>query len=464
MKDKVNGTPVVSGRRTWKHEAVPEPAKSTSTKVDDTFPAPVRSEAFHGVVGEIVQMLGPQTEADPAALLIHLLTEVGNIFGRNVYSTAGGTRHHCNIFSVLVGNTSKGRKGTAAAAVRHVTKVMDSDWYENRVRSGLSSGEGVKWAVRDAVYREEQVKKNGRRTGETETVCVDEGVTDKRLLAVEGEFASVLQVMARDKNTLSAILRLAWDGHRLAALTKNDPITVTDAHISVIGHITREELAQLMSATESANGFGNRFLWIAVQRSKFLPEGGDLSRLDFRPAVAHLTRVRELARTLGEVRRDNQAKALWAELYPTLSKAKPGLLGKVTDRAEAQVLRLSLLYALLDQSTSVRVEHLRAALAVWDYSERSAKWIFGNSTGNRNADMILTALQRVGIAGLSETEINVDVFNRHQSSEQIHQALGVLAQGQLAVCQKLQTTGRPAQRWYASEVVPKQSTAPKGAN
>ena len=39
-----------------------------------------------------------------------------------------------------------------------------------------------------------------------------EGVRDKRLLVFEGEFAQVLRVMRRDGNTLSGILRNAWDG------------------------------------------------------------------------------------------------------------------------------------------------------------------------------------------------------------------------------------------------------------
>lgn len=326
---------------------------ATPTPEADTFPAPAKVEAFHGVAGEIVRALEPQTEADPVALLIHLLTEVGSIIGRTVYSTAGGERHHCNLFSALVGNTSKGRKGTAAAAARHVTHPPDQDWRENRVLPGLSSGEGLKWAVRDALYRDEPVKEKGKRTGKTESVCVDTGVEDKRLLAIESEFASVLQAMARERNTLSAALRQAWDGHRLSALTKHDAMTATDPHISVIGHITREELRQLLTATDSANGFGNRFLWVAVRRSKYLPEGGDLPATDLKESLDWLRKIKVKASRGGELRRDDAARALWAEVYPVLSDAKSGLFGSVTSRAEAHVLRLSSLYAVLDGTQKV---------------------------------------------------------------------------------------------------------------
>ena len=36
------------------------------------------------------------------------------------------------------------------------------------------------------------------------------------------------------------------------------PARATDAHISIIGHITREEARRELTETESANGFGNR--------------------------------------------------------------------------------------------------------------------------------------------------------------------------------------------------------------
>ncbi len=114
---------------------------------NDPFPAPPGEEAYYGLAGEIVHALSPQTEADPAALLIHLLTEFGNIIGREVYMEAGGARHHLNLFAVLVGNTSKGRKGTAAECVRPVSTALDEQWRDTRVNSGLSSGEGLKWAV-----------------------------------------------------------------------------------------------------------------------------------------------------------------------------------------------------------------------------------------------------------------------------------------------------------------------------
>jgi hypothetical protein len=68
------------------------------------------------------------------------------------------------------------------------------------------------------------------------------------------------------------------------------------------------------------------------------------------------------------------------------------LRGALCGRAEAHVLRLSLLYALLDSSSVIRPEHLQAALAVWDYRERSIEHVFGGASGDADRERILGAL------------------------------------------------------------------------
>jgi DNA replicative helicase MCM subunit Mcm2 (Cdc46/Mcm family) len=102
----------------------------------------------------------------------------------------------------------------------------------------------------------------------------------------------------------------------------------------------------------------------------------------------------EFAQNAGELRRSKEARELWASVYPKLSEGKPGLLGAITARAEAQVFRLSNLYALLDCSKVVEVAHVRAALALWAYCDRSAQWVFESGTGNKIADRILAALMK----------------------------------------------------------------------
>jgi hypothetical protein len=120
--------------------------------------------------------------------------------------------------------------------------------------------------------------------------------------------------------------------------------------------------------------------------------------------------------------RDEEARALWHECYPALSQVRPGLYGAATSRAEAQVLRLSAIYAVLDCSPIIELAHLQAALAVWDYCSASASLFFGTSTGDHNADRILEAINASTDGCLSRMQISA-LFRGHLSSNRIEAAL-----------------------------------------
>jgi CHC2-type zinc finger protein len=413
----------------------------------DDYPEPLAPAAFYGLAGEIVRRIEPHTEADPAALLIQFLAAYGSVIGRTAYAMADGAHHYLNIYGVLVGQSSKGRKGTSWNQIARLFALIDEVWRRDKVISGLSSGEGLIWVVRDPIEEKKEIKVKGRHTGEYETVVIDFGIADKRLLVIEAEFANVLKVMAREGNTLSPVIRSAWDSGNLRTIVKNSPAMATDAHISIIGHITRDELPRLLTQTESANGFANRFLWLAVKRSKYLPEGGAINTIKFNDLLDRLRAAVEFAPDVAEITRDEEARRLWCEVYPDLSDGKPGMAGAVTGRAEAQVLRLSAIYALLDKSRLIRPEHHLAAMAVWKYCEESARWIFGTSTGDRNADKILVALRHAP-NGMTKTEISAEVFNRHASSAEIDEALRLLHGLHMVRYETEATGGAPLQRWF----------------
>ncbi len=402
--------------------------------------------ALYGLAGEFVRAIDPHTEADRAAVLVQILAAFGNCLGRTAYFVAEADRHYLNIFAVLVGATSKGRKGTSWGQVRRAYERIDEQWLTRCVGGGLSSGEGLIWSVRDAVEKKEPIKEKGRIV-DYQTVIADEGVEDKRAFVLEAEFASVLRVMAREGNTLSAIIRQAWDTGNLQVKTRNNPNQATGAHISIIGHITKEELKRNLDETETANGFANRFLWVCVRRNRILPEGGALSDSQLNPLVNRLWSALQFAQGVGEMRRDAEARTLWHQVYAGLSEGHAGLFGAVTSRAEAQVMRLAGLYALLDCKDVVEHIHLEAALALWRYCEESARYIFGNATGDRIADELMLALQEAEGDGLTRTQIR-DLFNRKNAGA-IDAALTVLAETGRTRFKVEQTGGRPVTRWYA---------------
>jgi len=420
--------------------------RARSTPSEPLWPV-LADEALYGLAGGIVRAIDPFTEADKVAVLSTLLVQFGNCVNASAHFSVEYTKHFVRLFVALVGRTAKGRKGQSLSTLRYIFEQIDPDWSRDRVVfGGLSSGEGLIDAVRDE-----------RRDKEGE--IIDEGEKDKRLLLIEEELVSALKVASREGNTLSAILRQAWDRGDLRPLTKNNKIRATGAHISIVSHITQEELLRHFTAIEQSNGFGNRFIWLLVRRSKLISRPVPVPAETLAPLIDHLRTAVDFARKTSLIDRDSEAEARWEEAYPSLSEGKPGLFGAIIGRAESQVMRLACLYTLLDCSNVVSVVHLNAALALWDYSEESARLIFGDATGNPNADEIVTAL-RNNRQGLTRTDIR-DLFARNRKSGEIENALMLLLRSGLArrVNEKPQnetgeeTKGRPIERWFATDRV-----------
>ena len=111
-------------------------------------------------------------------------------------------------------------------------------------------------------------------------------------------------------------------------------------------------------------------------------------------------------------------------------------------------MRISAIYALLDKSRLIRREHLEAAIALWEYCDQSARWIFGTTTGDRNADKILRTLHH-SPKGMTKTEISAEIFSRHTPSAEIDEALRLLYGLKMVDYQTESTEGAPLQRWFS---------------
>lgn len=399
-------------------------------KVANKMPRPLGDIAYHGVAGRIVRKIEPHTEASPPALLMTLLTFTGTMIGKGAYVVTDGAHQCMNFYTLIIGSSSKARKGTSLANIERILRRIDPDFMSNNTASGLSTGEGLITAVRDAVTQQAMNKKNGQ----LEVKVLEPGVEDKRLIVAEGEFANALKVAKREGNILSGILRNAWDGKDLRTMTRKDPLKSTAPHISILAHITREELLKEMSEVDTVNGFANRFLFVASQRQKLLADGGKIGSVDFQAEMQELTQAIARGRSAGEITRSREASALWRSTYEMLAKEHPGLIGCITSRSEAQVTRISALYALLDGSSVIQTIHHEAALEVWRYCEDSARWIFGMKTGQKLSDKILDALQGMAPDVMSRTEIFTKVMGKNGTAHDLDNALQHLMDYELIEC------------------------------
>jgi len=412
------------------------------------------SLAYTGLAGEFVDLVMPTTEGDPAAVLFSFLTWFGTAVGRGPYTMVGPTEHHANLSAVIVGDTSKARKGVSSAAIKTILTPV-----ERVPTASASTGEGIIWKIRDP--RQEWDAKTNK------FVTKGSGVPDKRLLILEAEFGRLLTVMARPGNTLSAVLRDAWDGTDLSVAVKGEggEYGATDPHISLLGNITREELAALLTKTDATSGFGNRILWVYAQRRQelALPPNLDPERLaDFQEALLRLLATIQ-ARGHFEVTLDDSvpatsesmpgpwttAKSTWIEAYHNLSASvDPGLVGKLTDRAEAQARRLAMIYALLDGADRVEISHLYAAYAVVSYSAQTVRYIAGGLAATPDENKVLDHMRGEGQA--SRSSISTTVFSSHRTASELDVLRDrLVARGSIVVeiVTAGATGGHPAEVW-----------------
>ncbi|WP_241158695.1 MULTISPECIES: DUF6371 domain-containing protein [Desulfovibrionaceae] len=407
-------------------------------------------DACPGLLGDFVRLATRNSEADPAAVCVTALVR----FGAEVYSYGGRsglgphfyigeTIHPPRLFAVICGNSSKARKGTS----RHpVTKLFGREHCQPADLKGwgvalsaresggpLSTGEGLAHHVRDETDEE---RERHQRQNPNEPIR-EKG--DKRLIILDEEFASGLACTKREGNTLSMGIRCFWDSGDYAPLTKNNPVTVRGAHISILTHITMQELAVCLGEVQAVNGFGNRFLWVCARRAKLVPLPARMPDVELAPLQRELWRLVGLAQRRGTMTMTPPAVALWESLYTELSQEHSGLAGSIINRAEAQTLRLALIYALLDGAEQIAENHLKAALAMWNYAQESALYIFGDRVADPLEEKVLEALK----AGpLTATELSA-ALNRHVPRERLQPLLQQLEGQQRISIQKQKNAGRP---------------------
>ncbi|MGB0097693.1 MAG: hypothetical protein WBP81_34800, partial [Solirubrobacteraceae bacterium] len=123
--------------------------------------------------------------------------------------------------------------------------------------------------------------------------------------------------------------------------------------------------------------------------------------------------------------------------------------GAISARAEAHTIRLALIYALLDSTREIQPVHLTAALALWDYAQRSASWALERSSASPLAHQIHAALTHQLPGRLTRTQLR-DLLHRNPSTTQLDQALNMLAADGKITSQRILTNGRPAELWTAT--------------
>jgi hypothetical protein len=387
-------------------------------------------EALPGWLGNFVTIVCRDSEAHPAAVLITVLLRFAAEC-EGPYVLIGEAKQWARTFGVVVGNSSRSRKGTSSKSVMKLfSKLKDAARFSP---GPLSTGEGLIYAVRDATYVID------KKTGEEN--LADPGVTDKRLFVVEEEFQPALSSTRREGNSLSAVIRGFFDDGNAEPMTKTNRIKATKAHVVILAHITKVEL-KLLNHVQIYNGFANRFLWIHAHRQKLVALPKPIPKEELEKYRQIIVSHVNAARKLGVVRLSTQAKSLWQEVYPSLSIEYPGTVGAVTSRTETHTIRLALIYALAMGHARVTTSDLKAALALVAYSQQTAMALFSENAVDVRREKILDALRKAPEHKMTKTDISREVFQKNVEATEIKRILEAMAEQGILQMEVVKEDGR----------------------
>ncbi|MBA9002700.1 DUF3987 domain-containing protein [Thermomonospora cellulosilytica] len=358
--------------------AAPEDAATGWYKIERPGPLP-REAMFSGLLGRVVREIHPYTEGDPVGVLATLLSAFSAAVGHRPHVSIGSSRHPLLIWTMLIGRTSLGRKGTATSAAMDIVERISVDFTERHLLYGSpSSGAGLVGKL-EAMAREA-----GWYDDEPDADSEPELLPGFPALMIEEEWAKVMR-RSRIDDALGQNLRTAWQGNTLSVIVKrkSDCATVKDSHLAIVGHITPDEFRANLSAADVAGGTFNRFLPVFVQRCQSLPLADEMpERLadglaeELRAAVAR-------ARRCGRIGLDDEAREYWRdELYDRLTALSTGseLIEAFAGRALPYTRRLAALYALADGRSTISALDLRSAESFIRYVIASVEHIMAAGT------------------------------------------------------------------------------------
>ena len=386
-------------------------------------------DCLYGLSGEIARAGSNDTEANPYAVAASAFAYLGVAAGRGPFMPIGDDWNHARLNFVHVGRSSRGRKGTSKklviSRIAKAVKELNEHLAPQIHTGGLSTREGLAMMIHD-----------GWTQGKEEIPPID----DKRLLAVESEFANVLHQSRRDGNTLSTALRDAWDGTSIKPAIKTSRVWASDPHIGILADITPGELRSLMASRELSNGFANRFIFFWAEGDQVNPFPKPTPQHAIDSFAREIVEVLLFAGANRHVDRDvhrmefsPDAASLYASLYrgELRDRSAGEHITGLLDRRAPMLMRLAMILALTDKTFVIGVRHIKAALAWVRYWTDSVKFIFQTALDEVAVEQVNeTASELVGFLKMqgkaSRTELIKVCFQGHISKDKLDRAIDEL--------------------------------------
>lgn len=329
---------------------------------------------FAGMLGRAVRTLIPHSEADPVGILAALLSAFSAAIGNGPRVHYGTQTQTLSVWTVLIGATGMGRKGTATRAALDIVRTALPDWSKATILEGCPQS--------GPAYVSTLAEMNGAA------------------FMLEEEFADLLKVSARYKS-MGKALRRSWEGASISNRTKEAVIHVDAPHVAIVGNVTPTEWTTSIGKADRAGGTLNRFIPLYVERSKKIKLSEQISADDWaaliRPLAREFRQAVKVARDIDEVTVTPAALALWddklSELIDSLSIGREAM-EQFAARAADYVWRLSALYALADQREEISTDDLQAAVGLVTYVCDSVMYLTPELSGGQSQESLALKIEQ----------------------------------------------------------------------
>ncbi len=353
-------------RESWwkpKPSPVPEPKKESisipeeehNEDIDDVLPFP---SIENKLCNQYMQILEDVTEAPRSYHLFTFLTIVGMLVGRSAYISWGADKIFPNLWTMIVGHTGRARKSSTINKGRAILNDIAPDV---QVLSSLSTWEGLLSAMQRS--NDNIVLRN-----EVTIVCMSE--FDGFLKKTRQDSIAHLIPQLCDLYDCQADVR---------SVTKGNPLVVKNPFFSILAGIQPEVLEKSFQSNDVHGGFAGRFIYVYDVSDKEIPipiwnKQKEYNALLMELNAIKITNTKERAYAISD-----DCIEIWNLFYHTYRtpNGDPPLLLQLNDRMQNHVLKIAMLFAILDESDNIDKKHLVDAVSIGYWLMYNNRKLFG---------------------------------------------------------------------------------------
>jgi hypothetical protein len=330
----------------------PDPVKTIDhdePPINEANPFP---KVENKLCNEYINIMTDVTEAPASYHFFTFMTVAGMLVNRNAYVQWGSDRIYPNLWTMIVGQTGRARKSSTINKGRDILYRTAPDL---QVLSSLATWEGLLLAMS---RKDEEPNLQSEKT----LVCMS-------------EFDGFLKKSRNDaiSHLIPELCNIYDCPPEVKNSTKGSPIVVKNPFLSILAGIQPEVLEKSFQTGDVNGGFAGRFIYVYDVSDKEIPIPIWNKQTEYNQLITTLSYIKNNC-IEKEIIRYKGFESLWNPFYHTYRtpNGDPSLLLQLNDRMQNHVLKMAMIFAVLDGESEIMEYHLADAINI-------GYWLIGNN-------------------------------------------------------------------------------------